>query len=78
MYFTSNVLLNYGFSVRTMGTSSGSIYELANVNRLYFDNVFNTVGLSLGFDYNFKRYNMSGIADDYAFRGYSILLGLTF
>ncbi len=76
--FTSNALLNYGFSVRTMGTSSGTIYELANVNRFYFDNVFNNIGLSLGFDYNFKRYNMSGISNDYAFRGYSILLGLTF
>lgn len=76
--FTSNMLLNYGFSVQSMGTTSGTIYELTNSNRLYFDNVYNNIGLSLGFDYNFKRYNMSGISYDYAFKGYSILFGITF
>lgn len=76
--FSSSMMLNYGFSVRSMGTSSGTLYDLVNSNRLYFDNLFNNIGLSLGFDYNFRRYNMSGIQYDYALRGYSFLIGVTF
>lgn len=76
--FSSNVLLNYGFSVRSMGTSSGTLYDLINSNRFYFDNLFSNVGLSVGFDYDFRRYNMSGIQYDYAFRGYSFLIGVSF
>lgn len=76
--FSTNVLLNYGFSVRSMGTTAGSVYNLISRSRIYFDDLFNDMGLSLGFDYNFRDYNASGVRYDYALRGYSILLGVTF
>jgi hypothetical protein len=75
---TSTLTVNYGFSVRSLGTSSGSLYALINQNRLYFDHVFNQVGLSLGYDYEFSRYDLTGVRYDYALKGSTIVIGVTF
>jgi len=75
---TSILTVNYGFSVRSLGTSSGSLYALINQNRLYFDHVFNQVGLSLGYDYEFSRYDLTGVRYDYAMKGSTIVIGITF
>jgi len=76
--FTTVATINYGFSVRSLGATSGSLYIINSQNRLYFDHLINDVGLSIGYDYDFSRYNLTGVRYDYALRGNSIVIGITF
>lgn len=76
-FITMNTI-NYGFSVRSLGATSGSLYVIRSQNRLYFDDVFNDIGLSVGYDYDYSRYNLTGVRYDYALKGNSFVIGVTF
>ncbi len=69
---------HYGFSTRAFGQSSGSAWIIENKNRLYFDHVFGQVGIVLGFDYRFTRFNGSGVQFDYGLRNLAFVIGADF
>lgn len=70
---------SYGFSFSTREQdASGSIAALKGEGRLYFDRLFGSAGLSLGYDYNFRRFDIEGNPLDYDASAHSILIGITF
>lgn len=69
---------SYGFSFATGGTFGGS-QALAEAGvRISRDRLFNDIGLSIGYDYNVRSYDIDGDQFDYDFAAHSILLGVTF
>lgn len=74
----ADIVPQYGYSVSAGATFGGSIYALTSQSRLYFDDLFGKFGLSLGYDYNFKRYDINVNRFDYKLHGNSLLLGITF
>ncbi len=73
-----NVVPNYGFSFATGNTFGGSLLHVEGQARLFFDRVFGEMGLSLGYDYNYKNYNIEEDLFDYKLNTHSILVGITF
>ncbi|MFH5886347.1 hypothetical protein ACG2F4_18720 [Halalkalibaculum sp. DA3122] len=69
---------NYGFSFATGGIFGGQIYELETKSRLYVDRVFGDVGITAGWDYGFKRFDVEENEFDYNLRSYSFIIGITF
>jgi len=76
--FSAGVVPNYGFSFATGGTFGGQIFEVETVTRLYFDRVFGKFGISLGWDYTYKRFDVEENEFDYNFTSQGFLVGISF
>lgn len=76
--FSAGAIPHYGFSFATGGTFGGQIFELETTTRIYFDRLFGNVGISAGWDYGFKRFDIEQNVYDYNFRSHSFLIGITF
>lgn len=76
--FSANAVPNYGFSFASGGIFGGQIYEFQTEARLYIDHLFGESGLSVGWDYGFKRFDVEENEFDYNLRTHSFLIGLTF
>lgn len=69
---------SYGFSFASGGFFGGSLGSMSAMGRLYFDRLFNNIGLSLGYDYNLRNYDIDDDIYDYKITGHSIEIGITF
>lgn len=73
------VIPSYGFSFSTRERdASGSVGAIKGESRFYFDRLFGEAGLSLGYDYNTRQFDIEGQALDYHAAAHSILIGITF
>ncbi|MDX1619034.1 MAG: hypothetical protein R3224_09630 [Balneolaceae bacterium] len=75
---SAGIVPNYGFSFATGGTFGGQIFELETSTRIYFDRVFGNIGISAGWDYTFKRYDIEENEFDYNFQSNGFLIGISF
>ncbi|SHF27310.1 hypothetical protein SAMN05443144_1076 [Fodinibius roseus] len=69
---------SYGFTFASGGLFGGSLGSVALKGRLYFDRLFGNVGLSAGYKYDLRNYNVEEEKYDYRMQGHSIQLGITF
>lgn len=69
---------SYGFTFASGGLFGGSMGSVALKGRLFFDNLFDNMGLSAGYKYDFRNYNVEDEKYDYQMKGHSIQLGITF
>lgn len=69
---------SYGFSSATGGTFGGSVFIFEGQARLYFDRLFDDIGLSVGYDYNFKDFNIDDSLFDYELNSHGFLIGISF
>lgn len=69
---------SYGFTFASGGLFGGGLGSVAVNGRLFFDNLFGDTGLSLGYKYDFRNYNVEEERYDYQMQGHSIQLGITF
>ncbi len=76
--FSAEAIPNYGFSFASGGIFGGQIYDLETKSRFYIDRVFGDIGITAGWDYNFKRFDVEENEFDYNLRAFSFLLGITF
>lgn len=74
----ADVFPNYGFAFSDGGFFGGSLGAITAQGRLFFDNLFGNAGLSLGYHYDFRNYNVDDNAYDYKITGHSIEIGITF
>lgn len=74
----ASLIPSYGFSFATGNTFGGSLGMLEMKTRLYFDRLFGDMGLTVGYDYNFRRYDIEEDTFDYDLKAHSILIGITF
>lgn len=75
----ANVIPSYGFSFSTReGNAGGSVTTVKGQGRLYFDQLFGNTGLSLGYNYNFREFDIDAEVLNYNASSHSILIGITF
>ncbi len=75
----ASILPSYGFSFSTRERDAGgSIFGVEGEARLYFDRLFESAGLSIGYNYNYRDYDIDGELLDYKATGHSFLVGITF
>ncbi|MDZ7660395.1 hypothetical protein [Fodinibius sp.] len=68
----------YGFSFATGGSLGGSIGTVNAHGKLYFDRLFNDKGLSIGYKYDLRSYDIEDDIYDYDMKGHSVEIGVTF
>lgn len=68
----------YGFAFATGGSFGGSLGSVAAHSQLYFDRLFGDLGLTLGYSYDFRNYNIDEDAYDYKIKGHVFKVGITF
>lgn len=74
----ASAIPSYGFSFATGGTFGGSLATVEGQLRLFLDRLFDDIGISVGYDYNFRRFDIDGDQFDYDFGSHGILVGITF
>lgn len=76
--FKAGVVPSYGFAFASGGFFGGSMGSVAGQGRLYFDRLFGDVGLSIGYTYDLRNYNIDEDIYDYRINGNSLEVGITF
>lgn len=73
------IIPNFGLAYSAgRENGGGSVLGVAGKARLYFDHLFGSVGLSLGYGYRFRRFNIKGTILDYNAIENKFLIGVTF
>ena len=82
---SSNIRVNlgavpsYGFTFASGGFFGGGLGTVALNGRLFFDRLLSSnMGLSVGYKYDLRKYNIDDERFDYRMQGHSIQLGITF
>lgn len=74
----AGVVPSYGFSFASGGIFGGSMGSVAAHGRLYLDRLFGDTGLSLGYKYSLRNYDVDEEIYDYQINSHSIQMGITF
>jgi hypothetical protein len=76
----ANGIPRYGFTYSTRERDGGgNVKAIDAQGRLYFDELFGEAGLSLGYDYSFRSFDINDLdALNYDATAHSILIGITF
>lgn len=77
--FNAGIIPDFGLAYSASRASEGgSVLGVLGKARLYFDHLFGSVGLSVGYGYRFRRFNIKGTALDYNAIENKFLIGVTF
>ncbi len=76
--FRAGAVPTYGFAFASGGFFGGSMGSVTAFGRLYFDRLFDDVGISLGYKYDLRNYDVDEDVYDYKMIGHSLELGITF
>lgn len=76
--FKAGAVPSYGFAFASDGFFGGSLGSMAANGRLYFDRLFGDVGLSVGYTYDLRNYDIDEDRYDYRLNGHSFEVGITF
>lgn len=68
----------YGFAFASGGFFGGSLGSVAAHGRLYLDRLWGNWGLSLGYKYDLRNYDIDENVYDYKITGHTFELGVTF
>jgi hypothetical protein len=75
----ANLIPSYGFTFSTRQRhSSGSVFGVEGKVRFYFVQLFGSAGLSLGYGYRYRHFNIEGQQLDYNAIANSFLIGVIF
>jgi hypothetical protein len=76
--FRAGAVPHYGFAFASDGFFGGALGGVAAHGRLYFDRLFEDVGLTIGYRYDLRNYDIDEDAYDYKINGNSLEVGITF
>ncbi|TVQ67388.1 MAG: hypothetical protein EA360_02485 [Balneolaceae bacterium] len=69
---------NYGFSFSQGNFFGGSLFRFDGKTLLFIHNLFGESDLTLGYHFDYRRYDIDGNIYDYDFTSHSITLGIAF
>lgn len=69
---------SYGLAFASGGFFGGGLGSIAGRGRLYFDGLFGSLGMSVGYDYDLRNYDIDGEVYDYRINSHLIVIGITF
>lgn len=67
-----------GITFSQGGNLGGNIQSLKGEARVFWDRVFGDIGLSMGYDYNYREYDITDPLFDYKLNSHGVLVGVTF
>ncbi|MGM0587542.1 MAG: hypothetical protein ACQETE_03925 [Bacteroidota bacterium] len=76
--YTGVGIAEYGFSFSAGNTFTGQVLGIQAQQRLSIANIFGAVGLALGYDLQFRRYNVEIDQYDYNLMSHHLYLGVNF
>ena len=74
----TNGIAGYGFSNSNGGFFGGSLFYANGIARLDFLNLFGTNGISIGYDYSYKSFDIDVETYDYDLSAHLLTIGLIF
>lgn len=69
---------NIGFSFSQGNLFGGRLFRGTTAARLYFNDVISSNSLVIGYDFDYRDYNIEGSQNDYRYLSHSITIGLAF
>jgi len=69
---------NYGFSFSQGSIFGGSLFRFDGVANLLIHNVFGNRSLAIGYNFDFKNYDIDGDINDYEFTAHTFTIGIGF
>lgn len=76
--FLTNGIAGYGFSNSNGGFFGGSLFYMNGMARLHFLNVIGSNGISVGYDYSYKSFDIDVETYDYDLSAHLLTIGLIF
>ncbi|MFU8811416.1 MAG: hypothetical protein ACNA78_00535 [Balneolaceae bacterium] len=76
--FTARATPNFGFSFSQGNVFGGSLFRFIGETRFHIANVFGSNALAIGYDFDYRDYDVDGDRDDARFFSHSITLGIGF
>lgn len=76
--FSVKATPNYGFSFSQGSLFGGSLFRMMGSTRFDIAEVFGQNALSIGYDFDYRVYDIEGNLDDYDYTSHSITLGIGF
>lgn len=77
LIFSNEFVPGYGFSNSSGGFIGGSMYYLRGKSRLNFINLLGARSLSIGYDFNFRSFDIEDEIYDFDFTSHLITLGIS-
>lgn len=74
----ASALPKYGFAFASGGLFGGSVGTVEAHGRIHFDRIYGKYGLSVGYSYDSRNYDIDENAYDYRMQGHILELGITF
>lgn len=69
---------NIGFSFSQGNLFGGRLFRGMTAARFYFNDVFGSAALVVGYDFDYRDYNIEGTQNDYEYLSHAITIGLAF
>jgi len=69
---------NYGFSFSQGSVFGGSLFRFDGVANILIHNVFGDRSLVIGYNFDFKNYDIDGDINDYEFTAHTLTIGIGF
>lgn len=76
--FKIGVVPHFGFAFASDGFFGGSLGGVAGEGKVYLDRLFGDIGLSFGYKYDLRNYDIDEDLYDYRIKGHSLEVGITF
>ncbi len=76
--FAARVTPNYGFSFSQGALFGGSLFRTNGKVRLYFNDIIGQNSLSVGYDFDYRNYDIEGNENDYRYTSHAITVGYAF
>lgn len=76
--FKAHATPNYGFSFSQGNFFGGNLFRFDGRTTLFVHDLFGSRSLAIGYDFDYRRYNIDGDLFDYDYTSHSITLGIGF
>ncbi|MEX0661593.1 MAG: hypothetical protein WEA58_09195 [Balneolaceae bacterium] len=76
--FSTRITPNYGFSFSQGALFGGNLFRTNSKTRLYFNEVFGENSLSVGYDFDYRFYDIEGGENDYRYTSHALTVGIAF
>lgn len=76
--FDARITPNYGFSFSQGALFGGNLFRTNGKTRLYFNEVIGDNSISVGYDFDYRFYDIEGDENDYRYISHALTVGIAF
>lgn len=76
--FSARITPNYGFSFSQGALFGGNLFRTNGKTRLFFNEIIGNNSLTVGYDFDYRNYDIEGGENDYRYTSHAITVGIAF